>query len=88
MLDETLAKLNTLKTDLKKVEPKHADKAASVAAFAAAAAHEAGRAERSPKLLRLAVQGLEHSAEAFEASHPKITAAVAEICRELTSLGI
>ena len=88
MLDDTLAKINAVKAELKKLESAHAEKATSVAGFASAAAHEAARKNRSPRLLGLAVQGLEHSAKELEASHPKIAAAVVEICRDLTSLGI
>jgi predicted transcriptional regulator len=88
MLDDTLAKIKALKTELKKLDAKHAEKAASVSGFADAAAHEAGRKERSPKRVRLALEGLADAAAELESTHPKLTAAVAEICRELSSLGI
>jgi hypothetical protein len=88
MLDDTLVKIKALKAELRKLEAAHAEKAGSVAGFADAAAHEAARKNRSPKLLELALEGLEHSAKEFETTHPKLAAAVAEICRELSSLGI
>jgi len=88
MLDETLLKIELLTKELKKLDKTHAEKAKSATGFAAAARHEASRAERSPKLLAAAIRGLEHSAEELEATHPKIAAAIAEICRELSSLGI
>lgn len=88
MLDDTLLKIQSLKDELKKLDAAHAEKARSVEHFAAAAAHEAGRKQRSGKLLSVALEGLEHSAKDFEASHPKLAATVVEICRELSSLGI
>lgn len=88
MLDETLLKIVEVRKRLKKVGRTHADKAASASGFAAAAHHEASRKKRSPKLLKAALTGLERSAEELEASHPKIAAAIVEICRELSSLGI
>jgi hypothetical protein len=88
MLDDTLLKLVNVQKELKSLGKEHADNAASVSAFAAAAHHEASRKTRSPKLLEAARQGLEHSAEQLEASHPKLAAAIDEICRELSSLGI
>jgi predicted phage gp36 major capsid-like protein len=88
MLDDTLAKIKALKADLKKLDAAHAEKAGSVAGFADAAAHEAGRKERSPKRVRLALDGLTDAASELEATHPNLTATVAEICRELSSLGI
>jgi hypothetical protein len=88
MLDETLLKIKSLKAELKKVDGEHAGKARSVETFADAAAHQAARQDRSPDLLKIAVTGLEKSAAEFEASHPKLTAAINEICRELSELGI
>jgi hypothetical protein len=88
MLDDTLVKIKALKTELRKLDAAHAEKAGSVAGFADAAAHEAARRNPSPKRLGLAVSGLEDAAREFEATHPKLTAAAAEICRELSALGI
>ncbi len=88
MLDDTLAKIKTLKTELRKLADPHAESAASVSGFADAAAHEARRKTRSPKRLRLAVDGLADAARELESSHPNLAAAAVEICRELTSLGI
>lgn len=88
MLDETLLKIQTLKTQLAKLDAAHAEKAKSAAGFADAAAHEAARKTRSPRLLKIALEGLEHSARDLEAHHPKLAAAIVEICRELSSLGI
>ena len=88
MLDDTLAKIKALKAELRKLEAAHAEKAASVSGFADAAAHEAARQGRSPKRVRLALDGLADAAQELEATHPKLAAAVAEICRELSSLGI
>lgn len=88
MLDDTLLKIRTLKSELKKLDAKHADKARSVESFADAAAHQAARKDRNPELLKTAVAGLERAAAEFEATHPNLAAAVAEICRELTELGI
>lgn len=88
MLDDTLAKIKVLKAELRKLEAKHAEKAASVAGFADAAAHEAARGNRSSKRLQLALEGLADAAQELEATHPNLAATVVEICRELSSLGI
>jgi len=88
MLDDTLLKIKTLKNELRKLDAAHAHKAGSVAGFADAAAIEAGRKDPSAKRLRLAVDGLRDAAAEFETTHPTLAAAVAEICRELSSLGI
>lgn len=88
MLDETLLKIRTIKSQLEKLDAAHAEKAKSAAGFADAVAHEAARRERSPKLLKIALEGLEHSARDLEAHHPKLAAAIVELCRELSSLGI
>lgn len=88
MLDETLAKIKALKAELKKLDAAQAEKARSVESFADAAAHEASRRQRSSKRMKLAADGLADAAAEFEITHPKLAAAVAEICRELTSLGI
>ncbi|MFI5362504.1 MAG: DUF4404 family protein [Elusimicrobiota bacterium] len=88
MIDDTLAKIKALKAELAKLEAKHAGKAASVVAFADAAAHEARHTPRSPKRVTLALEGLADAARELEATHPKLAATVNEICRELSSLGI
>jgi len=88
MLDDTLAKIKALKAELKKLEAAHAAKARSVEGFADAAAHEAARTPRSAKRVKLASDGLADAALELESTHPKLAAAVAEICRELSSLGI
>jgi hypothetical protein len=88
MLDDTLVKIKALKAELKKLEAEHEAKARSVAGFADAAAHEAARKDRSPKRVKLALEGLADAASELEVTHPTLAAAVAEICRELSSLGI
>lgn len=88
MLDETLLKIKNLKAELGKLDAAHAGKAASVSGFADAAASEAARKDRSPKRVKLALEGLEDAAKEFEATHPKLASAAVEICRELSSLGI
>ncbi len=87
MLDDTLLKIELLAKELKKIGKPHAEKAKSASGFAAAAKREAARKRRTPELLA-AVQGLERSAGELEATHPKVAAAIVEICRELSSLGI
>jgi hypothetical protein len=88
MLDDTLAKIKALKAELQKLEAQHAAKARSVAVLADAAAREAARKPRSPEHVRSALDGLSGAAAELEATHPKLAAAIAEICRELSSLGI
>jgi hypothetical protein len=66
MADDTLAKIQALKAELKKLEAELA----------------------GPDRLKLAAEGLAGAAAELETTHPKIAAALAEICRELSSLGI
>lgn len=88
MLDDTLAKIKALKAELKKLEDEYAAQAGRAAEFADAAAREAGRPDRSPKRARAALDGLSDAARELEATHPNLAAAISEICRELSSLGI
>ncbi|HEX4048397.1 MAG TPA: hypothetical protein VH309_11210 [Elusimicrobiota bacterium] len=88
MIDDTLAKIKALKAELAKLEAEHAAQASKVSGLADAAAREAARKPPSAKGVGLAIEGLADAAKGLEATHPNLFAAVAEICRDLSSLGI
>lgn len=77
-----------LKSEIERLTATHEEQARSIAGFAAIAAHEATRKDKSEKLLKLSLQGLETSAQGFELSHPKLVDAVNDICVFLARLGI
>lgn len=85
---ELLRLMKALKAEVRRLDGRHAEQAESVAGFVDAAAYEVLRKTPSPQLAKLALDGLEQSARSFEASHPALVETVAEICRELSSLGI
>jgi hypothetical protein len=86
--DALVALLKSLKTEIGRLDDKHAEHAASMAGFAESAAHEATRKSRAPKLLGLSLDGLKQSVAGFELSHPRLVETIGEIGRELSSLGI
>ena len=77
-----------LKRELADLSKTHGEQAQSIAGFAQVAAHEAGRTEENPRLLKLALEGLRASIEEFEASHPRLVQIVGAITNILASLGI
>ena len=85
---ELLALLATLKSEVNGLARTHADEAQSIAGFTAVSTHEATRSDRNPELVQLSLQGLSHSIEGFEESHPKLAQAVNSICTTLANLGI
>lgn len=64
------------------------ERAESIAAFTESSAREALRDEKDEDLLDLSLQGLDKSTRQFEASHPKLTSVVNNICHQLSNLGI
>jgi len=85
---ELIRLLKQLKSELRSLPSKQGEKARSIAHFAEAAAHEAARQDKSPKLLELSRGALKESVVGFEVSYPKLTAVVGKICDLLSAIGI
>jgi hypothetical protein len=85
---ELLQLLGTLKSEVCKLEPTHAEQAESIAGFAQLSTHEAMRANQNPQSLHHSLQGLRSSAAGFENSHPKLVQVVNAISNILSNLGI
>ncbi|MDF3129918.1 DUF4404 family protein [Kiritimatiellaeota bacterium B1221] len=64
------------------------DQAESIAGFTETSAREALREQQDQDLLDVALDGLQKSTREFEASYPKLTAVVNNICHQLSNLGI
>jgi hypothetical protein len=62
--------------------------ARSIERFVDASAHEVTRAEKRPKLVDAALNGLTASVEEFEASHPKLAEVVNQIAVRLSNMGL
>jgi len=78
--------VSELKLEIDKLEDD--DVKDSIAGFSEGGAREALRKETDPDLLDLNLQGLERSARAFEASHPRLMSVVNSLCQQLSNLGI
>jgi hypothetical protein len=85
---ELLKLLAALKDEVGTLTKTHEEDARSIARFVDASAHEATRAEKKPKLIEAALNGLTASAESFEASHPKLAEVVNQIAVVLSNMGL
>ena len=85
---ELIRLLEQLKSELRSVSAVQGERARSIAHFAEAAAHEAARLDKSPKLLEFSRGALKESVVGFEASHPQLTAVVGKLCDLLSAIGI
>ena len=85
---ELLKLLAALKEEASALTKGHEEDARSLAKFVDASAHEATRAEKRPKLIEAALEGLRASAESFEASHPKLAEVVNQIAVVLSNMGL
>lgn len=85
---ELLKLYASLKAEVEGLTKAHGEQARSIAGFAEVAAHEATRKGRSKRLLQLSTEGLEASVQGFESSHPRLTAAVNEVCLFLARIGM
>ena len=85
---ELVALLASLKSEVRALSQTHTEQARSIAGFAEAAAHEASRRDKSPRLLEHSVEGLSLSVEGFETSHPRLVKIVNELCVMLAKIGI
>jgi hypothetical protein len=77
-----------LKDEVGALTKSHEEDARSIAKFMDASAHEVTRAEKKPKLIEAALNGLTASAESFEASHPKLAGVVNQIAVALSNMGL
>ena len=85
---ELVGLLSRAKPALAKIAQTHEEDAQSIARLVEASAHEATRTKKRPKLIKTLLQGLKHSVEGFEASHPELVAFVAEYAAFLSNLGL
>jgi hypothetical protein len=85
---EILGLLESLKSEVSELSRTHGEHARSIAGLAEIAAHEAGRREKSPGLLKHSLEGLALSARGFEDSHPRLVRIVDGICVLLARMGI
>ncbi|MDE1976551.1 MAG: DUF4404 family protein [Elusimicrobia bacterium] len=85
---ELLQRLAVLKTELSKLSQTHEEDSRSIAGFARVATGEAARREKAPHLLKNALQGLALTVKGFEASHPKLTETINDICAMLAQMGV
>ncbi len=85
---ELLKLLAALKDEVGVLARSHEEDARSIARFVDASAHEVTRAEKRPKLIEAALNGLTASVETVEASHPKLAEVVNQIAVVLSNMGI
>jgi hypothetical protein len=86
--EELLQLLATLKSEMAALSQTHGEQAQSIASFAEVSAQEATRTQQNPQLLKLSLEGLGHSVEGFEKSHPRLVQIVNSISNTLSNLGI
>ncbi|HXG47902.1 MAG TPA: DUF4404 family protein [Methylomirabilota bacterium] len=77
-----------LRQEVAQLAETHGDDARSITGFAHISAHEATRDTRNPRLLQIALDGLNRSVAGFEQSHPKLVQVVNRICETLSGLGV
>jgi len=85
---ELLRRLNILKSELVQLSKTHEEDSRSIAGFAQVAADEAARRKKVPPLLKSALGGLALTVRGFEASHPKLTETINDICAMLAQIGV
>jgi hypothetical protein len=86
--DELLSLVSTLRTEVTSLARTHEDHAQSIAGFAQITAHEATRANKDDRLLKLSLDGLASSVERFEVSHPRLVTIVNSIHQMLANIGL
>jgi hypothetical protein len=85
---ELLKLLGALKDEVGTLARSHEEDARSIAKFMDASAHEATRAEKKPKSIEAALNGLTASVEAIETSHPNLAQVVNQIAVVLSNMGL
>ncbi|HVC08787.1 MAG TPA: DUF4404 family protein [Elusimicrobiota bacterium] len=85
---ELLRRLKVLKSELGRLSKTHEEDSLSIAGFARVAAGEAARRKKAPHLLESALDGLALTVRGFEASHPKLTETINDVCAMLAQIGV
>ncbi len=85
---ELLKLIASLKAELGNFPEAHADQVRSFISFAEISAHEATRKQSNPRLLKLSLDGLKHSVNEFEATHPELVRSVNAFINALSGMGI
>jgi hypothetical protein len=85
MIEDTLAKIEAA---VAKIEASDAAKKDEALRLLATLKEELGGRKEDSRLSTGLLDGLNRTARSLEASHPRLSEAVVEICRELSSLGI
>lgn len=86
--EDLLALLATLRGEITTLARTEAGRAESITGFMDVSTHEAVRADASPRLRELSLDGLLSSVEGFETSHPQLVERVNAIANALSGLGI
>ncbi|MCG8473323.1 MAG: hypothetical protein MI742_15895 [Desulfobacterales bacterium] len=86
--EELLALMENLKSEVAVLAESHKEEAESIAGFTGLTTHEAVREHPDPKLVDISKEGLLASVEGFEASNPRLVAAVNQVCSFFASMGI
>ena len=82
---DALSKIKPVIAQASEVQAEHVQ---NVAKLIEASAQTVAHKERRPEHLKSILQELKQSAQNFEASHPQLTAAIAEYSTVLSALGI
>ena len=85
---ELLRQIAALQSEIETLAESHPDEAASITHFAGAAAHEAARSSKNPRLAETALQGLGLSIQGLEESHPVLAGAVNRFATALSNMGL
>ncbi len=85
---ELQALVNSLKHEVVALAKTHTEAADSIASFASVTTAEVLKDNPNPKLLGIALAGVQASVEQFETSHPTLTLTVNNISTYLANLGI
>jgi len=80
--------LNSLNTEINKLQLSHNEQANSIKGFTKISAHEATRDEINPSLIKISLEGLSSSVKEFEVSYPRLVSIVNSMSSFLSKLGI
>ena len=85
---ELLRQVAALRSEIETLAESHPEEAASITHFAGAAAHEAARSSKNPRLAETAFEGLELSIVGLEDSHPIPAGTVNRFATTLSNMGL
>ena len=85
---ELQALLVKLKAELSLLSTTNADQARSIAGYVDLSTHELARAQKHPRLLQHAIEGLSSSVAGLEIQHPRLTELINTLCASLSNSGI